>query len=86
MEKGQEFEVVAVSEDEGVVEVQHFDGDVESYGLDDWYDMELEPTEAPENWSGPFDQANEDDADYTETDMDEDDWEAPLDEQADKEP
>lgn len=83
-DKGQEFEVIAFSEEEGYVEVQHFDGDVESYDLEQWYDLDVELTEAPENWSGPYDEMAEDDTDYTETDMDKEEWERPLDDLADK--
>jgi hypothetical protein len=33
---GQLFEVVAVDDTEGIVEVQHADGDLEEIDLDDW--------------------------------------------------
>jgi len=78
LDKGYRFEVVAVDEDEGTVEIQHFDGDLEALDVDTWYDMDIELTEAPEDWSGPVDDFDEETLDYTETDMEEDDWEAPL--------
>ncbi|MGJ0483765.1 MAG: DUF6763 family protein, partial [Methylomicrobium sp.] len=37
LDKGQAFQVVAVDEDAGAVELQHFDGDVEEIDLDAWY-------------------------------------------------
>jgi hypothetical protein len=76
-DKGQKFEVVAVDEERGTVEIQHFDGDLEELEVDNWYQMEVEPIEAPENWSGPVDSFVEEELDYTETDMDVQDWEAP---------
>lgn len=78
-EKGQRFEVVSVDEDAGVVEVQHFDGDVEEWDIDDWYQMDLEAIEPPENWTGPMDDAASDDGTvFMESDMTEDEWDEPY--------
>lgn len=54
-EGGREFEVVAVNEGQGMVEVQSMDGDVENIDLEEWYELEMEPTEPPEEWSGGYD-------------------------------
>lgn len=78
LDKGYRFEVVAVDEDEGTVEMQHFDGDLEALDIDTWYEMDIETIEAPEDWSGPIDDFDQETLDYTETDMEEDDWDAPL--------
>ena len=51
----QEFEVVACDMEEGTVEIQYFDGDIEELEIDAWKDLVLEPIDAPEDWSGPFD-------------------------------
>lgn len=72
--KGQRFEVVAVDPDEGMIEVQHFDGDVEEMDFDTWYDDTIEPVEPPVDWTGPVDDVEHDDLHYTETSMSEDDW------------
>lgn len=52
---GNLFEVVAVDDDKSTVELQHFDGTIESLDLDHWWDIDLEPAEAPEDWSGSVD-------------------------------
>jgi hypothetical protein len=78
LDKGYRFEVVAVDEEGGTVEIQHFDGDLEALDIDTWYEMDIEPIEAPEDWSGPVDDFDEGALDYTETDMDEEDWDEPL--------
>jgi len=78
LDKGHRFEVVAVDEGRGLVEIQHYDGDVEELELDNWRDMEVEIIEAPEDWSGPVDDFEEDDLHYTETEMKKDDWREPL--------
>ncbi|MEJ2566320.1 MAG: hypothetical protein P8164_13030 [Gammaproteobacteria bacterium] len=80
LDKGYEFQVVAYDETDGVVEIQHYDGDVEALELNDWYQMKLEQIEPPEDWSGPVDDFESDDVDYSETDMSDDDWNEGLDE------
>lgn len=78
LDKGQKFSVVALNEDEGLIEIQHFDGDLEEIELDSWYEMDLEPIEEPENWSGPIDVGEIDDLGTEVTDTSGDDWNAPL--------
>lgn len=80
LDKGQKFSVVALNEDEGLIEVQHFDGDLEEIELDSWYEMDLEPIEEPENWSGPIDVGEIDDLGTEVTDTSGDDWNDPLEE------
>jgi hypothetical protein len=52
---GNLFEVVAVDEERSTVELQHFDGTIEGVELDVWKDINLEPAQAPEDWSGSVD-------------------------------
>ena len=63
---GELFEVVACDDDEGTIEIQHFDGTVEELDYDDWnaswQDREIEAAAAPEDWSGSVDMDAEDDA------------------------
>lgn len=80
LDKGQKFEVVAIDEDQGLVEIQHFDGDLEEIDIDEWYELDIELSEAPENWSGPVDSFEEEALDYSETEMEEEDWALPADE------
>ncbi len=60
-ETGRRFRVLAVDEDDGTIEVQYFDGDVEEFDRDTWYQMDLESIEEPEDWTGPFDDLEADD-------------------------
>jgi hypothetical protein len=78
LDKGQQFYVTAFDEEEGAVEIQHFDGDLEEVDLDDWHQLDIEPIEPPEDWTGPVDDVERDDLGYTDTDMTRDDWEKPL--------
>lgn len=74
LDKGQLFRVVDLSENGSLVEIQHFDGDIEEIELEAWHEMELELAEQPEDWTGPIDDIGEDDLGYTETDMARGDW------------
>jgi hypothetical protein len=56
---GETFEVVAVDEDDGTIEIQYFDGTVEELDIEDWEsqweDGALETAEPPEDWTGSVD-------------------------------
>jgi hypothetical protein len=78
LDKGQRFYVVAVDAGGGLVEIQHFDGDLEEIEYDEWYGMDIVPCEAPENWSGPSDIAEQDDYGTEITDTQAADWSEPL--------
>jgi hypothetical protein len=57
---GDKFEVVAHDLEEGVVEVQFYDGTVEEYDLDDLEELEMKPIAPPEDWSGSYDLTRDD--------------------------
>ncbi len=77
-DKGEMFRVVAVDGAAGVIEIQLFDGDVEELDTDDWLAMDIEAVEAPEDWTGPYDEIETDDLGYTETAVSPQDWRASL--------
>jgi hypothetical protein len=77
--EGESFEVIAVDRDEDVVEIQYFDGAVEELDMESWYAMDITPGEAPEDWSGPFDDLVRDDFGDTEQARHPDEWSNPLD-------
>lgn len=78
LDKGQRFYVVALDEENGFVEMQHFDGDLEEVELKNWYGMDIALGEAPENWSGPIDVGEVDDFGTEITDTKPRDWNEPL--------
>ncbi len=82
LDKGQKFEVLDVDEENGVVEIQYMDGDIDEINLDEWYDLEIAEIDEPEDW----DEAEEDDelAYADEEDEDEDDWDEEDDERWEK--
>lgn len=66
-ESGAVFEVVAYEEEEGIIEIQYFDGAIEELDRDAWYGQLLQAQAEPEDWSGPFDDLVADDFGDTET-------------------
>jgi len=58
---GQLFEIVAIDESDGTIDIQYFDGAIEEIDVDLWDEMELTSAAAPEDWSGPFDYLEADD-------------------------
>lgn len=54
------FEVVALDEAEGTVELQHFDGTLDEVDLETWPALLIETAGAPEDWSGSVDMDPED--------------------------
>ena len=57
---GQLFEVVAVDEDDGTIELQFFDGTIDEVDVDTWSRLLIERVAAPEDWSGSVDMDPED--------------------------
>ena len=79
LDKGQMFRVIAFDESDATIELQHFDGDIEEVSLVAWRAMDLEVSEAPEDWTGPMDDIEQDDLGYSsETAMSDEDWRKPL--------
>ena len=59
-QNGTLFEVVAVDEDGGTVELQQFDGTIDEVDMDTWTELLLVEVSAPEDWSGSVDMDPED--------------------------
>ena len=54
------FEVVAVDEDDGTIEIQFFDGTIDEVDLEAWPGLLPIEVNAPEDWSGSVDMDPED--------------------------
>ena len=75
LEKDELFRVIAFDEDRGIVEIQLYDGDLEEIDAGAWFDLEIEPAETPEDWTGPLDDIDEEpDTDDWGDDDDDYDW------------
>ena len=58
------FEVVAIDEDEGTIEVQYFNGEIEELDQSSWQELVLSSAAQPEDWTGAIEA---DDYDFGET-------------------
>lgn len=63
VQEGMVFEVVAVDEEEGLIELQHVDGEINEFDFDIWEELELEQISAPEDWRNAYGLSREDSAD-----------------------
>ncbi|HRP35001.1 MAG TPA: hypothetical protein PLI48_03870 [Gammaproteobacteria bacterium] len=52
---GVRFEVIAVDDEDGSIDIQHFDGTVEEIEFDAWEESEFLPADPPEDYSGSLD-------------------------------
>lgn len=68
-EDEQLFKVIAVDEDDAMIEIQYFDGELDELDNDAWYELELERAAEPEDWTGPFDDLERDDLGYTDMNL-----------------
>jgi hypothetical protein len=60
---GSLFEVVAIDDDGGTIEIQMVDGEVGEYDSATWRQLYLSPAEAPEDWRTPYELNIEDSTD-----------------------
>lgn len=66
LDKGDLFQVVALDEASGTIEIQEFDGDLDEIDFEEWRQMIVESAAAPEDWTGPVDEIEADDRGYTD--------------------
>ena len=77
--KGQAFQVVAVNDDAETIEIQYFDGDIEEFTLEEWYDLDVVTTVEPEDFAGPYDNMDAEDMGYSDASSGPAHWGSPLD-------
>lgn len=60
MDSGEMFEVVAVDDEDGDIEMQYVDGELSELDRDSWELLPLDLIPPPEDWAAPFEiEANE---------------------------
>jgi hypothetical protein len=65
-DKGALFQVVALDEDAGTVEIQEFDGGLDELDFEEWQALAVDSAAQPEDWSGPVDDVEPDEFGYTD--------------------
>lgn len=79
LDKGQDFQIVAIDDDSGTIEIQYFDGAIDELDRSEWAQLSIELIEQPEDISGPIDVVEPDDLGGTNvTDTAPEDWSEPL--------
>lgn len=71
------FEIVAYDEDEGLIEIQYFAGEIEEIDVDEWRESDLDEIPEPEDWSGPYELSKED-VYYSDNPLHPENWSGPL--------
>jgi hypothetical protein len=61
LDKGESFQVVDVDEASGDIEIQSFDGELDSIEAEEWEQLALERTARPEDWTGALEDVDPDD-------------------------
>lgn len=65
-DKGELFQVVALDEDSGTIEIQDFDGGIDEVDFDEWRQLAGASAAQPEDWGGPVDDVEPDEFGYTD--------------------
>ena len=58
------FEVVAIDEQEGYIEVQYVNGEIGEFEFDIWQQMIVISAQAPEDWRAPYEIADGNDLSF----------------------
>jgi hypothetical protein len=65
-DKGELFQIVALDETAGTIEIQEFDGGLDEVDLEEWRALAVETAAQPEDWGGPMDDVEPDEFGYTD--------------------
>ncbi len=67
-DKGETFQVVAVDELSGTIEIQEFDGGIDEIDFEQWRQLAGDSAAPPDDWGGPVDDVEPDEFGYTDLD------------------
>lgn len=65
-DKGEAFQVVALDEYSGTIEIQEFDGGVDEIDFDEWRQLAVVAAAPPDDWGGSVDDVEPDEFGYTD--------------------
>jgi hypothetical protein len=63
LDNEQLFKVASIDEDDGLIEIKTVDGEIEDLDSSEWIELDLEATEAPEDYIDPDDSDDDDEED-----------------------
>jgi hypothetical protein len=61
VEEDEIFEVVAVDDQEGYIEVQYLSGEIGEFDMETWREMLIITAQPPEDWRAPFEISDDED-------------------------
>ena len=70
LDKGETFQVLSVDAASGTVQIQSFDGELDSIEAEDWEEIPLSAAAAPEDWTGALEDVEPDEADQDDSPSD----------------
>ncbi len=76
LDRPESFQVVGIDPGSRNVEIQYFDGALDTVDLDEWYELALEVIEPPEDWTGPIDSLERGELDYADSTLGPQAWPA----------
>jgi hypothetical protein len=84
LDNEQLFKVASIDEDDGLIEIKTVDGEIEELDSSEWIELDLEATEAPEDYIDPDDSDEDDEEDERPArSSSDDDWDDDEDEDLD---
>ncbi len=72
------FEIVAIDDEEKLIEIQYFDGQIEEIDFSLWDEFPSIEVAAPEDWSGAYELPKEDILEYKEEVIHPEHWDNPA--------
>ncbi len=60
LDRPQPFQVVAYDDGGDTVDIEYFDGTLDEWPISHWQSLPIERCAPPEDWTGPFDNVEED--------------------------
>ncbi len=73
------FKVVAIDEQDETIEIQYFDGTIGELDIESWDGLTPELLDAPDDWSGPFDDLDDEVSPSFDDDNTRKSWDSVLD-------
>lgn len=73
VERDETFKVIAVEEDDDLVEIQHADGEIEELESAEWFEMDVERIAEPEDWLREDEDSEKEGERKSDEDWDDDD-------------
>ena len=65
-DKGAVFQIVALDESAGTIEIQEFEGDLDELDVEDWHTLSVDAAAPPDDWGGSVDDVEPDEFGYTD--------------------